>query len=302
MLSCSACKFLGEDFPLELQSKKLFCRNCLNKSKTTEDLNERDLRVLFVEQSISGTVCNGCKLFNPNSLKSGSCIFCGNLRLDKGKRPSTNIVYKHKMTDLQSALTNVSIKHSFSSHDYTLIIKNCIFEALNFFIKENYKEMYMFFTERYYGSMQSKIIQKAITILNNSIPYSYVKGGKRSVINNIFDLKLFTYIESKEEIINNKIIVKNAEQYIFNGETDPQSYFIGKLISCSCEVKSYSFHNIKVNSNEDYADIVFIGITPNYQSGLLYLLNRLKKEIKDEFKLLKNLRGHEVLGSGKQII
>jgi hypothetical protein len=289
MLSCSACKFLGEEFPLEIKSKKLFCRNCLNKSKTTENLNERDLRVLFIEQSISGCKCKKCDLFNPNSLQLGHCVFCKNEILVNGKRSETDKVYKHKMTDLQSALTNVSIKHSFSSHDYTLIIKNCIFEALNFFIKQDYKEMKLFFTERYYGSMQSKIIQKAITILNNSIPYSYVKGGKRSTINNIFDLKLFTYVESKEEIINNKIIVKNAEQYVFNGQTDPQPYYIGKLISCSCEVKSYSFHHIKVNSNDNFADIVFIGITPNYQSGLLYLLNRLKKEIKDEFKLLKNM-------------
>ncbi len=147
------------------------------------------------------------------------------------------------------------------------------------------------------GGFQAKTFQEYIRLLEESLPFTYNKGKKVFLINSLLDdkLNLFSGISVFEEIINDKLVIKNGTTEFYIGGRKgsiAKPYYIGKLLnvvdkntkqSLMDKVVEYSFLRIKMKDVNLATPVIVthLRVAPHYQMGGMVYVNRVRKKIKE---------------------
>ena len=155
------------------------------------------------------------------------------------------------------------------------------------------------------GGFQHKIFQEYIKLLENNLPITIKKNNKLIKIDNLLDnnLNLFDGISNYDSFISHKFEIPNQTNEFYIGGRKAaytKPYYIGKLLdvvdkftgySLINSVEEYSFSKIKMKNNFNTninVKVTHLRIPPHYQMGGMAYINRARKKISDEAKLIIN--------------
>lgn len=320
---CPCCSFFGSKSFCEQSGNHLKCENC--KSKFFEEKNDIDkiLYKSFYTHSISGYKCLSCNRFIPKSIAKNSiiscpylnCAFVGEiLSLKRMIHPSSknddNTVLKTKETSLntknnsnQSLIEKIILEEQnkicYTNNNYNLIHKLLVYKSFLLLLNDFPEEMedYILNNSRK-GGFQSKIFQKYIFLLENSLPFVIRKNKKVITINNLLDdnLCLFDGISVFESKINNFTIKNETKEYYIGGRkaTYSKPYYIGKILnvidkktneSIISNIQYYTFNKIKMRDTSNIDVIVkHLRVPPHYEMGGMVYVNRIRKNLISKIK------------------
>lgn len=328
---CPGCKYLGSDNILKF-SKRFICSVCSEKAKTSVDTKELNLRKTFAEHRKKGYKCPNCKRFIPEPLIGLNlscpyydCWFAGTSEgLKSMRHPSA--VMDVSMSDLltkkteaeesvlslkilREAITEEINTVAFSSNNSTVIHKISIGQAfLNLTHKMPSQMTDYLVNGKKNSSLQSKLFQEYISILENKLPFTYKKKKSVVLVDSLLsdELSLFDGISTFEAEISSKKEIKNGtKEFYVGGRTGFHSkpFYIGKLLnvinvetkqSILDDVKEYSFLRLLFNKTppETRVLVSHLRVPPHYQMGGMAHLNRMRKRI---VKLVKDKSTVEIL-------
>lgn len=199
---------------------------------------------------------------------------------------------------LKQIINDISINSSFTSCNYTVKQKIIMCQAFLNILDKFPEEMSEYLIKGTRGSsLQNKIFKCYLELLEQSLPFSYVKGNKKYIIDSITDknLNIFTGLEEFEQYINSQHKIKNNTSNIYIGGRKAsyvKPYFIGKLLdvvnienNCSLlsHVDDYTFSYIKMSKivPGTKVKVIHLGVPPHYQMGPMVYLNRIRVQIKN---------------------
>jgi hypothetical protein len=186
----------------------------------------------------------------------------------------------------------------YSSSGFTSKHKFLCYQAFDNLLKKYPEEMvaYLVGNSRS-GGFQAKTFQEYIRLLEEALPFTYNKGKKVYLINSLLDdkLKLFNGISVFEEIINDKLVIKNGTTEFYIGGRKgsiAKPYYIGKLLNIvdkntklplMDKVVEYSFLKIKMRDVDPVTPVIVthLRVSPHYQMGGMVYVNRVRKKIKE---------------------
>jgi len=146
------------------------------------------------------------------------------------------------------------------------------------------------------SSLQSKLFQEYINVLEGKLPFTYKKGTNIIKIDSLLDenLSIFDGISTFETIVNSKFEIKNqTKEFYIGGRTGFHSkpFYIGKVLgittdsgeSIFSDIKEYSFLKILMKSTLPGTKVTVshLRVPPHYQMGGMAHLNRIRKNIVD---------------------
>ncbi len=193
---------------------------------------------------------------------------------------------------IESEIQNIE----YNSCDFTILHKRLAYNAfLNLLDKYKYLLCDYLISGSRSGGFQSKAFHEYVKLLENSIPFSYRKGDKNYIIDSLLNdnLNIFDGISSFEEIVSDKLIVKNStEEFYIGGRKGAisEQFYIGKLLeiidkksnkSLIDNVIDYSFSKIKLFDVKPGTEVIVshLRIPPHYQMGGMVYINRARKQI-----------------------
>lgn len=210
---------------------------------------------------------------------------------------------ENKVKILRSVIDSQSSSVSYSSSDFTIKHKHLSYEAFNNLLRRFPQEMvdYLLNNSRS-GGFQHKVFQEYIRLLEESLPFSFKKGGKIIKVESLLDinLNLFEGISVFDEIVTDKSSIKNGTKEFYIGGRKgsiARPYYIGKLLSVTDKktkmplndyVVDYTFSKIKVRDIVPGTEVTVshLRVPPHYQMGGMVYINRVRKKIVDKAKLL----------------
>lgn len=190
----------------------------------------------------------------------------------------------------------------YSSTEFTLIHKLCMYQAFNNIIEKYPEDMiaYLVFLNRH-GGLQHRIFQEYISLLESKIPFSFTKNGKLFKIESLLspELSLFDGISTFDAEVTLKGEVKNeTKEFYIGGRTGfyARPFYIGKLLdiinldtktSILNDVNEYSFSKIKLKTTplNTKVQVTHLRVPPHYQMGGMVYLNRIRRKIVDKVYL-----------------
>lgn len=208
-----------------------------------------------------------------------------------------------KVDLLRNVIDSQSNSVAYSSSDFTVHHKYLCYQAFGNVLKKHPSDMvdYLLNSSRS-GGFQHKVFQEYISLLEDSFPYTYKKGGKVYRIESLLDdnLKLFEGISIFEASLSDKLEIKNGTQEFYIGGRKgsiTRPYYIGKLLSVTDKntktpllekVVSYSFSKIKMRDIDPGTDVIIshLRVPPHYQMGGMVYINRIRKKIVDRAQLI----------------
>lgn len=316
---CPGCKFLGQEVVLRF-SKRFICDTCIEKLKSLQDANEIKLRKTFAEHLKKGCRCPNCKRFLPIPLTGNEatcpyydCWFVGDISTAKYmKHPSTNLdvsidklLMKKSSSDLSEniplrilrEIINEEISTvAFSSNNSTVIHKISIGQAFLNLTNSMPTEMTNYLVHgKKNSSLQSKLFQEYIRILENKLPFTFKKKKGIVRVDSLLsdELSLFDGISLFETVLTSKKEAKNeTSEFYVGGRSGFHSkpYYIGKLLdvidvvskkSLMFDVKEYSFLKVLFKDTKPgtKVQISHLRVPPHYQMGGMAHLNRMRSRI-----------------------
>ncbi len=316
---CPGCKFLGQKTILRF-SKRFICDVCTEKSKETLEPKEGILRKAFAEHLKKGFKCPDCKRFIAQPLIGSDiscpyydCCFLGTKdSLKYMKHPSESLeVSLEKLLEkkvtlpstdslplrlLREAITEEINTVAFSSNNATVIHKISIGQAFLNLTNKMPTEMTSYLVDgKVNSSLQAKLFQEYIRVLENKLPFTYKKGKRVIRIDSLLsdELSLFDGISSYETTVTAKKEAKNeTKEFYVGGRTGFHSkpYYIGKLLdvidvktklSLMPDIQEYSFLRIRFKTITAGTKILVshLRVPPHYQMGGMAHLNRMRKRI-----------------------
>lgn len=159
--------------------------------------------------------------------------------------------------------------------------------------------------------LQAKIFQEYAFLIENSLPFTIKKGGKKINIMSLTDpnLALFKGISEFESKINSDYIILNNTKEEYVGGRLFKNYgkcFIGKIIdikykkndkSIKNEIKDYSFVQIQMKNFVEAGESVVVKhfrILPHYEMNSMVFLQRIRRQIVDSVYFRINKKKREV--------
>jgi hypothetical protein len=196
---------------------------------------------------------------------------------------------------IKSEIENIE----YISCDFTILHKRLAYNALlNLLIKYDHKFYDYLVNGSRSGGFQSKAFHEYIKLLEESIPFSYRKGNNNCIVDSLLNdnLNIFDGISSFEEIVTDKLVVKNSTKEFYIGGRKgsiAEPFYIGKLLeiidknsnkSIIDNVIDYSFSKIKLVNVKPGTEVIVshLRIPPHYQIGGMVYLNRARKQISDK--------------------
>jgi hypothetical protein len=190
----------------------------------------------------------------------------------------------------------------YSSSGFTAKHKFLCYQAFDNLLEKYPEEMVAYLIgDSRSGGFQAKTFQEYIRLLEESLPYTYNKGKNIYLVESLLDdnLSLFNGISVFEEIINDKLIIKNGTTEFYIGGRKgsiAKPYYIGKLlniinketkVSLMDKVVEYSFLRIKMRDVNPATPVVVthLRIPPHYEMGGMVYVNRVRKKIKERLSL-----------------
>lgn len=212
---------------------------------------------------------------------------------------------QNKISLLKEIIDSQMNSVAYSSSEFTIHNKLCCYQAFINVLNKYPVEMvgYLLHSSRM-GGFQQKIFQEYISILENSLPYSYKKNNKVYKIESLLDeeLSLFDGISTFDGLVSDKLEIKNNTKEFYIGgrkATYTKSYYIGKLLSIYDKntkeslfnnVEEYGFSKIKMKDIVPGREVsvTHLRIPPHYQMGGMVYVNRLRKKIVDKAQAILN--------------
>ncbi len=299
------------------------CSSCKDELKKTVDAKMALLCKTFSYHNKNGYRCNDCERFIPHPLtKTDSvscpyfdCCFVGNYSsLKKMNHPTRKSkIYKELFVSkveikedinvsflkdiIESEINNVI----YSSSQFTIVPKTACYQAyLNLIDKFPDEMVNYLLNDSRSGGFQNKIFQEYVSILENSIPYSFIKNGKFHKVESLLDpeLNFFEGISVFDEKVSDSLEIKNGTKEFYIGgrkASYTKPYYIGKLLNITDEnsnsllndVSSYGFSKIKMKNvaQNTKVKVTHLRVVPHYQMGAMLYVNRMR------IKILENVKG-----------
>lgn len=166
-------------------------------------------------------------------------------------------------------------------------------QAFSDIIDQYPEQMVDYFFNKKKQGLQHKIFQQFVLLLEQSIPFSYIKNKTQYTVNSLLDpnLSIFDGISNFSSKINNNKIKNETKELYIGGRNGFYSrpYYIGKLLdithnsnSILNKVIEYGFSEIKIKEENLPVKITHLRIVPHYQLGGMLYLNRLKTKIQKQ--------------------
>lgn len=185
---------------------------------------------------------------------------------------------------------------SYGGLDSTRIHRLSVYEAYDQLLQECPQELvnYLLDSKRGYN-IQSRLFQKYVSILENKIPFDFVKYKQRHFVRSLLDdnLNIFDGLSVFSSTVDSKGLIKNGTTELYmsgkRGATY-QPFFLGKILeivdvqnhtSIVSNIESYSFSEIKMKNTQPGTNVLVshLRIVPHYQMGAMVYINRIRKEI-----------------------
>lgn len=334
---CPGCLFNNKKNIISIYNDVFKCKNCENELRELNDSkNIYFFRTFFIHNK-SGYKCRDCNRFIPHPIDNSptiscpytDCIFVGTWSSLKKMNhpmvkqnevcdsPSINdeIIQSKKIIKLSedqkikfSILKDVidCQKHNiyYNNPTFALKLKYVCYDAFNNILNEYPEAMVKYLLENSRsGGFQCKIFQEYIRLLESEMPFSIKKNNKYYMVESLLDenLTLFNGISSYEEIVSDKLEVKNSTTEFYIGGRSgfiSKPYFIGKLLNISekdsksillDKVVGYNFSKIYLKDVKPGTEVIVTHLRapPHYQMGGMVYVNRIRKNIIEEaIKLL----------------
>ncbi len=315
---CPGCKFLGEESILKF-TKVFTCKSC-SAVRDGADIKEKRLRKLFAVHYKRGYKCEGCKRFLPNPLCGTAiscpyydCCFVGQVtNLKSMGHPTSKIDVSIesllKRDTIQNEDGNLGLllatieeelnRVHYVSYTATIIHKVSVCQAFANVTKRLPQEMVSYLVlGKKNSSLQSKLFQEYISILESKLPFTYKRGTEVIKVDSLLDenLSLFDGISSFDAVVNSKREVKNlTKEFYIGGRTGFHSkpFYIGKILDVTStesgasllnDIKEYSFLRILMGKTPPGTKVTVshLRVPPHYQMGGMAHLNRIRKNIVD---------------------
>lgn len=331
---CPGCFYLHKENLIYLDKKIFKCEECCESSKLNKDPKYIVFFKTFAYHNRKGYKCQECNRFIPHPLYGNNnivscpyldCCFVGDIRQLKSMRhPSINsnpeqlIANVDIISNIQDKSININIENKetlecnikliqdiintqitnipYNGTNFTLLHKTLAYNAFSNLLKKFPEELvnYIIYSSRS-GGFQYKIFQEYIRLLEENIPFSFIKGKKVYYVDSLLDnnLNIFGGISYFDAKINDNLIIKNNTQEFYIGGRKgsyAQPYYIGKLLniidknsnnSLMDYVKEYSFSKIKMKNVEPNTNVMVahLRIPPHYQMGGMVYINRVRQKI-----------------------
>lgn len=328
-LICPGCRENNHIEVLNFTSNGLCCSNCFKESINNNSL----IHSTFSMHSSNGFRCPNCSKFIPNIVDEKvicpykNCGFKGNKsNLQKMDHPTVKIdrvpVFsnlEYLPSDVENSVdklstneeiniaykainecidTQIKVLH-FKGYAATYVSRLCSYKAFRSSMDKYPEDIIPYLTNvgRTGGSaqIQSKILQEFINHLEEELPFSYIKNGKKYKIESLLDenLKIFNGESIFQTEINDKYEILNKTKEVYTGSRNGyycQPFYIGKLLEVKAldddkDITSYvkEYGCIKIHMDQETTkpgtkvQVKHLRIPPHYAMGAFVYLNRQKK-------------------------
>lgn len=187
----------------------------------------------------------------------------------------------------------------------------CMYEAFKVILDKYPHEMISYLVYLKRGeSLQCKIFQEYVNLLQNSMPFGFKKNNKMYRIDSLLDenLCIFDGMSKFEAVVTDKREIKNnTSEFYIGGRSAAYSkpYYIGYLLdvtnvitqqSILSDVREYSFSRIKLTNTAPGTKVIVVHlrVPPHYQMGGMVYLNRIRRKLVDKIYLTLNGTKREV--------
>lgn len=248
---------------------------------------------------------------NPEKLILDSSFDGKSSLKDKIKSSDLDVISKieikeeiyHQIKAIKDIIESQKNNVIYSSSDFTSKHKILCYQAFSVLLEKYPIEMVGYLSKNTRsGGFQNKVFQEYIKLLENSLPFSFKKNNKVMIVDSLLNenLSLFDGISVFEEIVNEKLIVKNSTSEFYIGGRSAsytKPYYIGKLlniidkktrISLIDKVEEYTFSKIKMKNVVPGTNVAVthLRVPPHYQLGGMVYVNRVRKKIVDRINAI----------------
>lgn len=328
---CPGCLFFNKKNIIPFYNGMFKCKNCENELKSSTDPKIIAFFRTFFIHNKSGYSCNECNRFIPHPIDDApviscpytDCIFVGswgslkrmNHPILKNNKNDLSLVNddlfdkkineilsedeKNKFSILKYVIDCQKNSLYYGNSTFTLKLKYLCYEAFSNILNKYPKKMTNYLLENSRsGGFQCKIFQEYSKLLELEMPFSIKKNHNHHMIESLLDknLTLFDGISSFEEIVSDKLEIKNnTDEFYIGGRKGSISkpYFIGKLLNISDKnskailldkVIEYNFSKIYLKDVKPGTEVIVTHLRapPHYQMGGMAYINKIRKNIIDE--------------------
>ena len=255
--------------------------------------------------SLNNTISDG-----KNSVSFQDLFESNNINVDD--HLDMQMKYKHEYDILVKVIEDQILAVKRTTSGGTIKQKLLMYEAFKIMLEKYRDDMisYLVHAKQNVGlTIQAKIFQEYARLVENSLPFTIEKRGKKIDIVSLTspDLALFEGISTYEAQVNNNYIIPNNTKKEYIGGRNFKNYgryFIGKIIdikdaetgdSLKNKIKEYSFMQIQMDKSIMPGTSVIVKhfrILPHYEMHSMVFLQRIRRSIVDSvyFRLHKEKR------------
>lgn len=260
------------------------------------------MKDFITDSGASRSGSKGERLGLTYSMKNGASTG-SSLQVKEDIQSQLSILLK-TISDQKSAL-------AYRSNDSTLLLKTLMYKAYENIIAANPEEMIAYLVhENRNGGFQHKIFQEFVNLLEQSLPFKFVKNGKHYEIKTLLDPSLCIFPGESvytTDVMNDVIENKTEELYVGARKGFYcKSYYIGKLLEVTIDgtgedvtknVSDYTFFRINMKKGSvpsgTRVRVRHLRVPPHYQMGGMVHLNRIRRNIVDKVFLTLNGKKRE---------
>jgi len=222
----------------------------------------------------------------------------GRTSVDRNSTTDARLVvnsdYHNYLSVLLSVIDNQQKSLRFN-RECTLLHKSLMYDAYRKMINLYPEIMVSYLVHLNRQGLQHKIFQEYVRLLEQNLPYSYIRNNEKIVITSLLDKSLcvFDGVSEFSATVDETSEIKNGTKEMYVGGRTGfyyKPYFIGKILDikdqhdCSIldQLQEYSFSKIKLKPEvRGTVSVKHLRISPHYQMGGLVYLNRIRRKIVD---------------------
>lgn len=257
--------------------------------------------------SIDNPVANNTGKTSNDNLKSEASGYIDQLKNDN---QVSNLEIKEKITNQMKVLLQTIEEQktavAFKSNDSTRLLKTTMYNAYLNVINQYPDDMIGYLVhQRRNNGYQYRIFQEFVKLLEEQIPFSFLKNGKNYTITSLLDpaLSIFAGENSFVSTIDSQHIIENETKELYIGSRKGsycKPFYIGKVVdvidqsngqSLLDQINHYTFFKICMKNTVSVGTKVSVQhlmIPPHYQMGGMVYLNRIRRAIVDRVYFVLN--------------
>lgn len=200
-----------------------------------------------------------------------------------------------------------------SNRDSTLNQKLTMYRAFQNMIQKSPEEMVSYLVhqkKKFDFPIQSRIFQEYIALIENLIPFHFIRAGSKIDIIDLLDPNLLLFLGQSEfvSVISTEHTIHNETTEFYISKTSLKNYgpcFLGKIIdiidvknnkSIKNKLKEYSFNEIWMDKSVapgTEVKVIHYRIPSHYETGSMIFLQKTRKDIVDRVYMVLNNKKRE---------